>query len=94
MNPRDEELTLLGVLEASLGDRQRALSGLHVDEQAVRETLSEMLDIERRIDEQTTERAAAEQQAPRHRKPRRLDAAFGVAGVLFLLALAFVLWQV
>jgi hypothetical protein len=93
MAERDDELALLGVLEASLGGRQRALAGLHMDERSVRQTLNEMLALERTIDARDEERRATERKG-RHRKPARIDAGLAVAALLFLLALLLVLWQV
>jgi hypothetical protein len=94
MTARDDELALLGVLEASLGGRQRALAGLHVDERTMRRTLTEMLALERTIGARDEERRANERRGPRHKKPPRVDAALGLAGLLFVLALVLVLWQV
>ena len=79
---RDDELTLLGVLEGQLGKRQQAMAGLHLQEDASRTLHAEMVALQHRASElEAAEREAAERQAtehpaespgaPRHRKPRR-----------------------
>jgi hypothetical protein len=65
-----------------------------VDERTMRRTLTEMLALERTIGARDEERRANERRGPRHKKPPRIDAALGLAGVLFVLALLLVLWQV
>jgi hypothetical protein len=104
MTAREEELALLGVLEASLGERQRALAGLHVDERAARRTLTDLLNLEKRIDEKTRrgraeQRAAAERRAatppgPRHKKPRRAVFTASAVVVLTLVGLLSIVWLV
>jgi hypothetical protein len=78
---RDEELALLGVLEAQLGQRQQSLAGLHIEEDASRTLHAEMVALQHRATELEAEREAAEREAaeqraespgtPRHRKPKR-----------------------
>jgi hypothetical protein len=51
----DEEQALLGILESSLGDRQRAMNGLHLDQVTSLEVHREMLELASRIAEQTAE---------------------------------------
>ena len=78
---RDEELALLGVLEAQLGQRQQSLAGLHIEEDASRILHAEMVALQHRATEleaerEATEREAAEHRAeshgaPRHRRPKR-----------------------
>ena len=70
MAERDDELHLLGMLEASLGDRQRAMNGLHVDEETSREALLELLELERRIDQRAAA-APPTHDGPRHQRPKR-----------------------
>ena len=64
------ELVLLGRLEDSLGDRQRATNGVTPDESASRANLAEMIDLERRIDGRVRVQRAA-QAAGGHRRRRR-----------------------
>jgi hypothetical protein len=52
MATREEELALLGILESQLGERQRAMNGLHIDEDAVRDTHAEMLELQRHAKDQ------------------------------------------
>jgi hypothetical protein len=47
----DEEQALLGILEASLGDRQRAMNGLHLDQGTSLEVHREMLELTHRTAE-------------------------------------------
>ena len=79
---RDDELALLGVLEAQLGQRQQSLAGLHLQEDATRTLHAEMVALQHRASElEAAEREAAERDAterqpespgaPRHRKSRR-----------------------
>jgi hypothetical protein len=66
------ELRLLGTLEASLGARQRAVNGVTPDEDMCRQTLAEMIDLERHIDAETIrareEQALERQSRGRHRR--------------------------
>jgi ferric-dicitrate binding protein FerR (iron transport regulator) len=94
MAEREDELALLGVLEASLGGRQRALAGLHVDELTMRKAMTEMIALERSIGERADEDRAHARAGPRHRRPGRVDPALVVAGALFVIALVVVLLQV
>ena len=72
---RDQELALLGVLEGQFGERQRALAGLHLEEDASRRLHAEMVDLQHRASRR--ERAAVEREpdsatTPRHRRPNRV----------------------
>jgi hypothetical protein len=81
MATREEELALLGILESQLGERQRAMNGLHIDEDAVRDTHAEMLELQRHAKDQQALELRAEvaqlegerrRDAPgpaRHRRP-------------------------
>jgi hypothetical protein len=51
----DEELRALGMLEASLGVRQRGAMEEHVSRQAAEENLQDWLTVGRVIDQDTTE---------------------------------------
>jgi hypothetical protein len=53
MATQDEEQALLGILESSLGDRQRAMNGLHLDQVTSLEVHREMLELAARVAEQT-----------------------------------------
>jgi hypothetical protein len=64
------ELVLLGRLEDSLGDRQRAANGVTPDETASRATLAEMIDLERRIDGRMQVQRAAVTARRVHRRRR------------------------
>jgi hypothetical protein len=68
----DMELRLLGTLEASLGARQRAANGVTPDEERCRQTLAEMIDLERQIDAETIkERSTHELDGPGRGRHRR-----------------------
>ena len=72
---RDQELALLGVLEGQFGERQRALAGLHLEEDASRRLHAEMVDLQHRASRR--ERAVVEHKpdagaTPRHRRPSRV----------------------
>lgn len=75
---RDQELALLGLLENQLGDRQRALAGLHLEEGASRSLHAEMVALQREATErdkaqlETAERRAEPRGTPRHRRPSRV----------------------
>ena len=65
------ELRLLGTLETSLGARARAANGVTPDEGVCRQTLAEMIDLERHIDAETIrqrEEALDRQSRGRHRR--------------------------
>jgi hypothetical protein len=55
----EQELRLLGVLEASLGARQRAANGVTPDERVCAQTLAEMIALGRHIDEQPPKQRSA-----------------------------------
>ena len=57
---RDQELALLGMLEGQLGERQRALGGLHLGEGASRSLHAEMVELQHKASElEQAEQAAA-----------------------------------
>jgi hypothetical protein len=66
------ELRVLSALEASLGSRQRAVHGVTPDEDMCRQTLAEMIDLERHIDAETIrqreEQGLDRQSRGRHRR--------------------------
>ncbi len=68
---RDDELTLLGILEGQLGERQHALGGLHLGEGASRSLHAEMVALQHRATElEEADRGADPAESPRHRRPR------------------------
>jgi hypothetical protein len=66
---RDQELALLGVLEGQLGERQRALAGLHLGEDTSRRLHAEMVALQHRATQRELAAAAGgSPAAPRHRR--------------------------
>lgn len=46
---REQEMALLGILAGQLGERQRQMNGLNLDEEAVREDHASFLRLQREI---------------------------------------------
>jgi hypothetical protein len=68
----DEELRALGMLEASLGVRQRGAMEEQVSKETAEENLLDWLTVGRVIDQDTTERRADARSSREHEIPRGL----------------------
>ena len=73
----DREQALLGILESQLGERQRAMNGLHLSAGVAADTQSEMLQLQRTIQDQFT-RDRASQAGGRHHGGSRREYSAGV----------------
>ena len=86
----DREQALLGILESQLGERQRAMNGLHLSAGVAADTQSEMLQLQRTSQDQFT-RDRASQAGGRHHGSRREYSAGVVLAVGLVLSALCVL---
>lgn len=86
---RDQELTLLGLLEFHFGERQRAMGGVHLDPRTSRERQLEMITLQHRAAERHLAEALAATTGPRATPwPAALTAGLVVLAILVALVLA------
>jgi len=86
---RDQELALLGLLGFHLGERQRAMGGMHLDPRRSREQHLEMIALQQRAAERHLAQALAATAARRAtRWPAALTAGLVVLAALVVLVLA------
>ena len=86
---RDQELTLLGLLEFHFGERQRAMGGVHLDPRTSREQHLEMIALQHRAAERHLAEALAATAAPRATAwPAAVAIGLVVLAVLVVLVLA------
>ena len=71
LSANDKEQALLGILESQLGERQRAMNGLHLNAGVAADTQAEMLQLQRTIQDQFTRQRAS--QGGRHHGPSRRE---------------------
>jgi len=86
---RDQELSLLGLLEFHFGERQRAMGGVHLDPRTSREQHLEMIALQHRAAERHLAKAPAATAARRATPwPAALTAGLVVLAALVVLVLA------